>query len=241
MDQLRASPEPALPFLRPIRLSAAAPVAVPLTAPKPQPEPEPTEKAAEPATIEPARYERAVMEADYLALQNDLEQAQALANELQGQLADKSNELGMLKVVWERAQKDLEKLNQNILTLRQERHRIAGELQLTEGFKAELERSRAECKQLRLDLIAERHRGKQALAESERKLATLRDLLNQVRIQPGSVGAGVLNEAIAPSEELAAAAATAPEPKTEEKSAAVDEAPSPKIKPGEGFDINFVS
>lgn len=144
------------------------------------------------------------MEADYLALQNDLEQAQALAQELQGQLADKSNELGMLKVVWERAQKDLEKLNQNILTLRQERHRIAGELQLTEGFKAELERARAECKQLRLDLIAERHAHKQAMAEAERKLATLRDLLNQVRMQPGSVGAAALNEAITPSEELAA-------------------------------------
>src|SRR6478672_2004122 len=100
MDQLRASPEPALPFLRPIRLVAHAPMAVPVAAPKPESKPEPKpapkpeitpepkaepkaqKKAAEPAKIEPARYERAVMEADYLALQNDLEQAQALANEL---------------------------------------------------------------------------------------------------------------------------------------------------------------
>ncbi|HYR57814.1 MAG TPA: hypothetical protein VEO95_04255, partial [Chthoniobacteraceae bacterium] len=53
--------------------------------------------------------EIAVVQADYMALANDLEQAQALASSLEIQLSGKTNELARFKAIWERTQSDLVK------------------------------------------------------------------------------------------------------------------------------------
>ena len=63
--------------------------------------------------------------ADYAALQNDLEQARVLAGDYQKQLCDKSNDLAALRLLLEKAFRDPEHLQSNIVALREERHRLA--------------------------------------------------------------------------------------------------------------------
>lgn len=71
----------------------------------------------------------AMVQADYLALANDLEQAQALSSELESQLSGKTNELAQFKLIFERTQNDLVKFAQDLDTMRKERHALANEVQ----------------------------------------------------------------------------------------------------------------
>jgi len=90
--------------------------------------------------------------ADYAALQNDLVQAQELAADFQRQLAGKSNEHAQLKQIFEKTQADLAHLQEGIIELRAERHRLANEAMRATAFQAKLAKVTAERDRLRIDL-----------------------------------------------------------------------------------------
>ncbi len=69
----------------------------------------------------------ASLRADFEALQNDFEQANAMAQDLQCQLAGKSNDFAQLKHVFEKTHRNLTQLQKDIEELREERHRLANE------------------------------------------------------------------------------------------------------------------
>lgn len=84
--------------------------------------------------------EVAVVQADYLALANDLEQAQSLASALEMQLSGKTNELAQFKVIWERTQADLVKFAQDLDTMRKERHALANDAQRGYAYELKLQK-----------------------------------------------------------------------------------------------------
>ncbi len=129
----------------------------------------------------PTALPKSIVEANYLALRNDLEQAIGLANDVQSQLCDKSNEVAQLKVVCERTQADLRKLHADIQSLREERHHLANELQLADGVHYQLQKMIAERDRLVHDLAAEQQAHTAARETGERKVAALRHLLDQSR------------------------------------------------------------
>ena len=92
--------------------------------------------------------EIAVVQADYLALSNDLEQAQSLASSLELQLSGKTNELARFKLIWERTQTDLAKFAQDLETMRKERHTLANELQRAAAFEHKFEKLKAAHEEL---------------------------------------------------------------------------------------------
>src|SRR5580765_3302682 len=67
------------------------------------------------------------LRADCEALRNDLAQAQELAGDFQAQLSGKSNEAAHFKQVLEHTQQNLERLQADILRLREERHSLAND------------------------------------------------------------------------------------------------------------------
>ena len=95
--------------------------------------------------------------ADYAALQNDLVQAQELAADFQRQLAGKSNEHAQLKQIFEKTQADLAHLQEGIVELRAERHRLANEAMRATTFQTKLAKVIAERDHLRIDLEVVRH------------------------------------------------------------------------------------
>ena len=90
--------------------------------------------------------------ADHAALQNDLVQAQELAQDFQRQLAGKSNEYAQLKQILEKTQTDLAHLHGGIEELRAERHRLANEAMRATAFEFKLEKMTAERDRLRADI-----------------------------------------------------------------------------------------
>lgn len=106
----------------------------------------PSAPGAEPSSAPPPRskisshHEIAVVQADYLALSNDLEQAQSLSSSLELQLSGKTNELARFKLIWERTQTDLAKFAHDLETMRAERHSLANEVQRGYAFESKFER-----------------------------------------------------------------------------------------------------
>lgn len=92
--------------------------------------------------------EIAVVQADYLALANDLEQAQSLASTLELQLSGKTNELARFKLIWEQTQTDLVKLAQDLDTMRSERHSLANEVQRAYAIEHKFEKLKAAHEEL---------------------------------------------------------------------------------------------
>jgi chromosome segregation ATPase len=92
--------------------------------------------------------EIAIVQADYLALANDLEQAQALASSLEMELSGKTNELARFKVIWERTQGDLTKFERDMEALRQERHILANEAQRGRAFELKFQKAQAAIDEL---------------------------------------------------------------------------------------------
>ena len=90
--------------------------------------------------------------ADYVALENDLVQAQELAADFQRQLAGKSNEHAQLKQIFEKTQADLAHLQEGIVELRAERHRLANEAMRATAFQAKLAMVTAERDRLQVEL-----------------------------------------------------------------------------------------
>lgn len=96
----------------------------------------------------------ASLRADYDALQNDLHQANELAVDFQRQLAGKSNEVAHLKQLLNKTQRDLSHLQQNILELRDERHRLANECMRMAASEAKLEEVTAERNRLHNEMAS---------------------------------------------------------------------------------------
>jgi predicted nucleic acid-binding Zn-ribbon protein len=118
--------------------------------------------------------EIAKVQADYLALANDLEQAQSLASALELQLSGKSNELARSKMIWEKAQADLAKFAQDLGTMRAERHSLANEAQRGYAFELKFEKLSVaheelakKAERLEAELAAERAAHEQTRAEVE--------------------------------------------------------------------------
>jgi chromosome segregation ATPase len=87
--------------------------------------------------------------ADYVALQNDLQQARLLATDYQNQLCDKTNEFAGLKFVLEKTSADLERLQEHILALREERHSLANKAMRAVALEAKVAALTDELKRLR--------------------------------------------------------------------------------------------
>lgn len=87
--------------------------------------------------------------AEYEALQNDLEQARALAADYQHQLSDKSNDNASLKIALEKTLEDLTKLQTHIIALRQERHNLANEVMRVVLLESKVSTLTEENKKLR--------------------------------------------------------------------------------------------
>lgn len=94
----------------------------------------------------------ATLHSDYEALQNDLQQANELAADFQRQLAGKSNDVALLKQVFEKTREDLGHLHAGIAALREERHRLANEAMKAEAYKMKLATVTGERSRLRIDL-----------------------------------------------------------------------------------------
>jgi chromosome segregation ATPase len=95
--------------------------------------------------------------ADQAALENDLVQAQELAADFQRQLAGKTNEYAQLKQIFARTQANLAHLEQGIMELRAERHRLANEAMRAVALELKVTSLTAERDRLRADLEAVRH------------------------------------------------------------------------------------
>jgi chromosome segregation ATPase len=108
------------------------------------------------ANISPARrtdpHLSAKLQAEYEAVRNDLEQAQQLAADFQRQVADKSNEVAHIKLMLEKTTGDLSRLEQHVVELRQERHRLANELMVAGSLELELDKVRRERDRFRTEL-----------------------------------------------------------------------------------------
>ena len=83
----------------------------------------------------------ASLRADFEALQNDFEQANAMSLDLQSQLAGKSNEFAQLKHVFEKTHRNLTQLQTDIAELREERHRLANEAMKVSALEMVLQRT----------------------------------------------------------------------------------------------------
>ncbi len=98
----------------------------------------------------------ASLRADFVALENDLEQANAMTLELHGQLAGKSNEFAHLKHVFEKTSKNLDHLQRDITELREERHRLANEAMKATALEFTLQMITKERDQLKSDLESQK-------------------------------------------------------------------------------------
>src|SRR4051812_1147730 len=90
------------------------------------------------------------LSADYEALQNDMQQAKELAADFQRQLAGKSNEFAQLKQLFDKATTDLNHLQEGIVELRAERHRLANESMRATAFQLKLAQVTGERDRLRV-------------------------------------------------------------------------------------------
>src|SRR4051812_20339659 len=118
--------------------------------------------------------------ADYEALRNDLEMAQAIASDFQREVAGKSNELAEMRMLMERTQNDLTKLQASIAQLRRERHDLANRVMIASAAELRLKRSEAECERLRKE--ADAFRGAVGVAGTEAKAEVRRLEIENARL-----------------------------------------------------------
>ena len=78
------------------------------------------------------------LSADYEAVKNDLEQANEFAADLQKELAGSKNDVAHFKQVFEKTQRDLAQLQDGIVALRKERHKLANEAMRATGLELKL-------------------------------------------------------------------------------------------------------
>jgi chromosome segregation ATPase len=108
----------------------------------------------------------AAVQADWEALQNDLQQARELAADFQQQLSGQINEHGLLKRLFAKTHKDLVQLQTSIADLREERHRLAD--QAFEAIALREKLIRLERDNLRLETELEELRSQNYAGAEER-------------------------------------------------------------------------
>lgn len=180
-----------------------------MTAPTPLPTPaDPSPTTALPdLDLDPASIANltASLRADYVALQNDLEQAQEMAADFQRQLAGKSNEVAHFKALLEKTSADLLRLEGHTTELRQERHRLANEVMVAaelkftvEDLRNERELLRRESEALRGALTSSATEFQDKLKSQEMEILRLRAALDAARngqagvnVPGGQAAAGV--------------------------------------------------
>jgi predicted nucleic acid-binding Zn-ribbon protein len=108
----------------------------------------------------------AALKADYLALQNDLQQARELAADFQRQLSGQTTEHALLKQILAKTQNDLAKLQTSIVDLREERHRLANHAFEAIALREKLKRSEQENAKLQKELEQMRARNIPQKAEA---------------------------------------------------------------------------
>jgi chromosome segregation ATPase len=147
----------------------------------------------------------ATLRADYVALQNDLEQTQELAADFQRQLAGKSNEVAHFKTLLEKTHGDLGRMEGHISELRAERHRLANQVMILTATKdvganlqAERDQLRREVEVLRDALTSSAGEFQERIKLQEMEINRLRAALDGFRNipanpqrPPGEVAAGV--------------------------------------------------
>lgn len=107
--------------------------------------------------------------ADYEALKNDLEQANEFAGELQNELAVNQNDLAHFKQLFERTRQDLDRMQESILALRQERHHLANEAMKAVHWEAKVTIVTKERDDL-LGMVAE---ARQTIQDRDSRVANL--------------------------------------------------------------------
>jgi small-conductance mechanosensitive channel len=132
----------------------------------------------------------ATLRAEYEALMNDVSQANQLAADFQSQLAGKSNELAVMKQVFEKTVKDLTLLEASIKELREERHRLANEAMRAQALDFKLADVLSERERLRAELDALRAGGgaKNADRDAEVRRLTLEVLALKQQLANRKVG-----------------------------------------------------
>jgi chromosome segregation ATPase len=94
----------------------------------------------------------AALSENYDALQDDLRQANELAAGLEAQLAGKSKEVMHLKFLFEQTKAHLGHLQDSIVAMRKERHKLANDSMRVTGFELMLARVTAERDRLKKEL-----------------------------------------------------------------------------------------
>lgn len=112
----------------------------------------------------------ASLRADFEALENDLEQANAMTLDLQCQLAGKSNEFALLKHVFEKTSKNLAHLQADITSLREERHRLANEAMEATALQFTLDHTIKQRDQLQEELESQKRNFEKKIADLEADL-----------------------------------------------------------------------
>jgi len=156
-----------------------------------QPEPKPEARPAAPALSLGAS-----LRADFEALQNDFEQASEMAAEFQRQLAGKSNEFAELKHIFEKTSGDFSRLQADIASLREERHRLANEAMRATAFEMKLTEVVGERDQLKREIAALRTAA--TVAQVNSKTSSDREIIERLTAeleaarQPSAPGSGGL-------------------------------------------------
>jgi chromosome segregation ATPase len=113
-----------------------------------QPEDEPRAASAAPAT----RTLSAALREDGDAVQEDLRQANELAANLEAQLAGKSKELMHLKFLLEQMKSNFGHLQDSVVLMRKERHKLANDSMRAQGLEIMVTRLTAERDRLKNEL-----------------------------------------------------------------------------------------
>jgi hypothetical protein len=190
------------------------------------------------------------LKADYEAVRNDLDQAQSLAQDFQAQLAGKTNEVAHFKALLEKSKTDLERLESNVVELRQERHRLANMAMRSMAFEEDAKRAVLERDQLRAELETLRKVLAQRTAEAEYESHRQQDEIVRLRaaldtMRKSQAGAPSRTEEVNTEKRLAELAAVVQrlQAMVDSKGGAPEPAkPSPgKAASTEHIDISFSS
>jgi chromosome segregation ATPase len=118
--------------------------------------------------------------ADYEALKNDLEQANEFAGDLQKELACSKNDVAHFKQVVEKTQSDLAQLQDGIVALRKERHKLANEAMRATALDLKLKAVAHERDGLLESLTESQRREEEAMALVKKRDAQVAELTMQL-------------------------------------------------------------
>ncbi len=140
----------------------------------------------------------AVVQADYVALANDLDQARELTAALEMQLSGKCNEVAQIKHLWERTRLDMQKFEKDLEALRKERHGLANQVQVAYAIEHRHEKLQREHGELtaRAEVLASELSAERTLhADARRALESLTDEVETLRRRgAGGVAPGLRSE-----------------------------------------------